>query len=528
MKTKTIFKALALAMMMPAMMLTTACSSDDDAIINNDETPAKNGYSLPLTINVTRQGDDATTRATYKESTHKLEFSTGDKLFLYGDHASAGQFAGTLDWVSDGTFSGIIITQREVHCTALEFLDAADSYGTPNRACLLPAGYDSDINHSFLSISNPGTYYASVDYTYYQAIANSKAAAVEQLSYEQGGYTSGTGFVLEPSSAILNFTITGLMPRREVNAKLDGAYGELPSGIVTTDGDGTATFAMGVEPVALNTLTLTVDGNAFTFTSSDKILTKGHIYNITRSVPPKLADVFTDGAEVGVTVKNTNNTSYTVTGTYSDGDYIDITKSSNDISNVTMTKEGYNLVVWIKNDNNSECTLTFNTQNNTYTKSFTAGTGAAELNLSEFVSITVNGTDITSTLTDMTPSTSAEHTLAATMTTAGMTVKVNYNYFNDNYCLFVSNGGGTYTFQSGGGYAGDSDKAKALVVEGDKLVFKQNHHSTFNSVLDNFGFSFTFDTSNNTYTQWVGSDCPFTPSFTSVEVNGTTIAVTKQ
>ena len=52
---------------------------------------------------------------------------------------------------------------------------------------------------------------------------------------------------------------------------------------------------------------------------------------------------------------------------------------------------------------NSECTLTFNTQDNTYSKNFTAGTGAAVWDLSEFVSITVNGTDITSSLEDVTP-----------------------------------------------------------------------------------------------------------------------------
>jgi len=115
--------------------------------------------------------------------------------------------------------------------------------------------------------------------------------------------------------------------------------------------------------------------------------------------------VFTDGAVVGVAVKNTYDT-YTVTGTYSGGSYTSITKSSNDIEEVTMTKDGNNLVVWIKNDINSECTLTFNTQDNTYTKSFKAGTGAAVWDISEFVSITVNGVDITSTLTDATPAAS--------------------------------------------------------------------------------------------------------------------------
>ena len=124
----------------------------------------------------------------------------------------------------------------------------------------------------------------------------------------------------------------------------------------------------------------------------------------------------------------------------------------------------------------------------------------------------------------------AAPTLAETMTTAGMTVKVNFNYDGlENYCLFVSNGDGTYTFQSGSGWVGEDDAcAKALVVENGKLVFKQNFNDTIEDSWEVYGFSVTFDTSNNTYTQWVGEDAQegFSPSFTSVEVNGTTIAVT--
>ena len=83
MKTKKFFKALALAMLMPAMLLTTACSSEDD-LANNNENTKKKCYELPVTINVTRQGDEGTTRATFNESTKKLEFSTGDKLGSWG------------------------------------------------------------------------------------------------------------------------------------------------------------------------------------------------------------------------------------------------------------------------------------------------------------------------------------------------------------------------------------------------------------------------------------------------------------
>jgi hypothetical protein len=126
----------------------------------------------------------------------------------------------------------------------------------------------------------------------------------------------------------------------------------------------------------------------------------------------------------------------------------------------------------------------------------------------------------------------AAPTLAATMTTAGMTVKVKYNFFREelNYCQFLSNGDGTYTFQSGtGDLGGDEDgdhHDKALVVEGGKLVFKQSYY-TFDFEWDKVGYSVTFDTSNNTYSEWWGKDASEDEySFISVEVNGTTIAVT--
>ena len=84
-KTKNIFNRLAMAMLMPTMLLTTACSNDDDVVnsnLANIETVANKGYALPVTVNVTR-GDGAT-RATYNESTRKLEFSADDKLFVKG------------------------------------------------------------------------------------------------------------------------------------------------------------------------------------------------------------------------------------------------------------------------------------------------------------------------------------------------------------------------------------------------------------------------------------------------------------
>ena len=175
MKTKTIFKTLALAMLMPTMLLTIACSTEDD-IVNNPagtEAVAKKGYELPVTVNVTRQGNEATTRATYNESTRKLGFSTGDKLFVYGEllKDGGGKYAGILNYVSDGAFSGTIYTQKEFHGTADDLFQS--SY-TVVGGTLLPAGYE---DYGFLTISGED-YNASVVVNKTYKFAPSKAAGV--------------------------------------------------------------------------------------------------------------------------------------------------------------------------------------------------------------------------------------------------------------------------------------------------------------------------------------------------------------
>ena len=283
MKTKNIFKTLAMALLLPAMLLTTACSnSDDDAIVNNNEQTAKKGYPLQVTVNVTREGDEAATRASYNESTKKLEFSAGDKLFVTGSHASAGQFAGTLDMVSAGTFSGTILTQNE-------YTGDVSSLLTTAMAVLLPSGYT---DYDYLTINNDGTYSATPNNDNTKAFATSKAAAVEQFSYEMAMGYSG-GFALSPASAILNFTISGLTASTTVDVTLTRSGSLTINGSVTTDGSGNASFAIGVKGKTamvpgtdFNDLSLTVGGNPITLASGSKELVAGKIYNVNRSVTP--------------------------------------------------------------------------------------------------------------------------------------------------------------------------------------------------------------------------------------------------
>ena len=278
MKTKTIFKTLALATMMPAMLLTTACSSDDDAVnngINNNENTAGKGYALPVTINVTR-GDDATTRATYNESTKTLSFSSGDQLFVKGTDGTAGAFAGTLEWQSGGTFSGTIYTANPYSGTAEALLGSASTA----TATLLPDGYGSI---GYLSVSNSGAYNATLATDATKAFATSKADGVAQLSLEQAT-TYDDGFALAPQNAILNFTaVTGQWGSAPASSSVSLQAGEttISGSVAPVEGDysrALANFAIAVAGSASpSSLTLTVDGTSVSLGSHT--LTAGKIYN---------------------------------------------------------------------------------------------------------------------------------------------------------------------------------------------------------------------------------------------------------
>lgn len=279
MKTNNILKALAFA-----LLITTACNKSE---IANDENTEKKGFSFPVTVNVTREGDDAT-KATYNESTRKLEFSAGDKLFVSGSATAAGSFAGALDYVpATGNFSGTIYTQKEYSGTADDLFSAASSV----RAILLPNGYDS---YNFLYINNKNTdvlYDDVVGATISKAFVASETAkktGVEQLSWEQA-YTYSSGFALAPANAVLNFTISGLEAGEKavtLITKYSGMdFDQTMSGSVTPNASGVATFAIGVpnnlviKNVANN---LTVGSSNFTLPGNTP-LAAGKIYNITRS-----------------------------------------------------------------------------------------------------------------------------------------------------------------------------------------------------------------------------------------------------
>jgi len=323
MKTMNIFKTLALAMLMPTMLLTTACSSEDDLVNNtaNTENTINKGYALPVTVNVTREGD-ATTRATYTDNgdgTGSLGFSTGDKLFVTGNHAEAGVFAGTLDYDAvSGKFSGTVTTKNEYPGTIDDLMASA-------YAVLLPAGYES---YGFNSIVGNG-YEATIRHYLNKAFALTKAAAVEQFSVERA-FSYSSCFALEPANAIASFTISGLTANKEVAVSFDTGMTGVISGNVTTSATGVATFAIGLDAGRkLEDCTLTVDGNNIAMPT--KTTEAGHIYNISRSVAPAATDLSTINANY------TASNGETLTGTLASNVKISIADGATvTLNNVTI------------------------------------------------------------------------------------------------------------------------------------------------------------------------------------------------
>ncbi len=273
MKTMNILKLLVGAMLMPAMLFTTSCGNEDEVV--NNENNVKKGYAIPVTINVTRQGDKAGTRATYNETDKVLEFSTDDQLFVKGTDGTAGAFAGTLEWQSGGTFSGTIYTANSYSGTA----DALLTSATTATATLLPDGYGSI---GYLTVSGDG-YSATLATDATKAFATSKADAVAQLSLEQAS-TYSSGFALAPQNAILNFTaVTGQWGSAPASSSVSLQAGEttISGSVAPVEGDwdrALANFAIAVAGSASpSSLTLTVDGTSVSLGSHT--LTAGKIYN---------------------------------------------------------------------------------------------------------------------------------------------------------------------------------------------------------------------------------------------------------
>lgn len=328
MKTKNIFKTLVLA-----AVLVSACSKNE---IDNDFK----GYTLPVTVNVSRQGDEPATRATYNESTKKLEFSAGDKLFVKGFREDAGDYAGTLDYDAvSGKFSGTVTTENDYTGTIDDLMASAYAF-------LLPDGYGS---YGVVSIVGSG-YETKIYHYLNKAFALTKAAAVEQFSVELATSYGISGFALAPRNAIVSFTISGLTANKEVAVSFDTNGTGVISGNVTTNATGVATFAVGVlSGCTLEDCTLTVDGNNIAMPTKE--VEPGHIYNIIRPVhgviwnSTDISGIHTswEGGSVeigGITFACDGNVEFNGSGLYSMYGDISFTSSLGDIKKIEIKHSG--------------------------------------------------------------------------------------------------------------------------------------------------------------------------------------------
>jgi len=331
MKTKNIFKTLILA-----AVLVFACGKNEIA----DDFK---GYTLPVTVNVTREGDDAT-KATYDGSTGKLSLSAGDKLFVEANYSSAGQFAGLLDYdAGSGKFSGTIYTESEYTGTVEALLAGASAL----MATLLPAGYDTN---GYLSIINAGAYNADLLVVRNKVFAFTKKEAVEQLSFESVDEYNN-GFALVPQNGVVCFSISGLAANTEVEVIFkEKGDDSVPPVNVTTDASGVATFAVGMPGYArFEWYSLTVDGFAIAL-PENKEVEAGKIYKKSRPVPGvkwnstdiSSIELYTAGSiEIkGITFECNEYVGFEGSTLYSYGGDISFTSSLGNIKKIEINHSG--------------------------------------------------------------------------------------------------------------------------------------------------------------------------------------------
>ncbi len=245
--TKILFRTWALLLSVSTLILTTSCSIDE-RLGSDDVTRVQQGHQFPVTIYTASQSQ--VTRAYYNTETMRLSFNAGDQLLVVGHHANAGRFAGTLVWTSGVMFDGTITTEKQFTGTAYTLLDNADSI----QATLLPNNY---ADYGYLTVGGTGCNTFLHLPAIGHAFADTKAHGVEQLSMiHSDNYNNG--FALSAGNAILSCTVTGLSAYTDyVFTATDGTCS--PSGTVTSDSQGQATFTVAFAPNGTQSYTIMID-----------------------------------------------------------------------------------------------------------------------------------------------------------------------------------------------------------------------------------------------------------------------------
>ena len=380
MKTKNMLWA---ALSMTAALVMTACSSDDIEMTEKPLAPSAT-KTIPYTVTVS---DGAETRATVDSDNKTLKFADGDKLYVTGTNIKGVLDIQTGATTASATFSGDLTYSGE---------------GSPADDLALTATLVSSQQTvgTQVSVDDAGAVTVNYPTTAYCTSVND---AVQKYSNLTGTSTYGIkSFSLTQQTAFLNFeiTVTGGVTGTTLPARFINNGATIKADVTTvTDGGVKAKFVLPVaKGTALSSATVKLGGKEITSAISNTTLSTGKVYNVKRTVDMSsvtLADAFTDDAVVSVTVNTYNSSSNSATGTYSAGTYTSVTGSEG-TSGVSMTKDGSNLVVTMTSYYNTY-TVTFNTTNNTYVENATSAYSVWRMK--DLKSITINGVDITSTLT---------------------------------------------------------------------------------------------------------------------------------
>ena len=373
--------------MMAASLMTTACSNEDSA----DESPAQQSTvkTIPYSVTVS---DGAETRATVDSDNKTLKFADGDKLYVTGTNIKGvldiqtGATTASATFSGDLTYSGEGSPADDLALTAT-LVSAQQTVGTQ------------------VSVDDAGAVTVNYPTTAYCTSVND---AVQKYSNLTGTSTYGIkSFSLTQQTAFLNFeiTVTGGVTGTTLPARFINNGATIKADVTTvTDGGVKAKFVLPVaKGTALSSATVKLGGKEITSAISNTTLSTGKVYNVKRTVDMSsvtLADAFTDDAVVTVKVNTANNYWYGATGTYTSGTYATTGIGSSSPSSVSMTKDGSNLVATVTSYYNTY-TVTFNTTNNTYVESATSAISVWRM--TTLKSITINGVDITSSLTNATP-----------------------------------------------------------------------------------------------------------------------------
>ncbi len=581
------------ALLMASAAVFTACSSDDNI---TGEQPANPTGKYTMTVQASK-GDDATTRAlTLDETTspHKLNatWATTENVYVKkGDTWATGSLQPETDGATatlKGTLSGIEINASDV--LTLQFPKSGDISYSGQVGTLADIAANFDYTTATVTVADVSATGNIIPEEATTTFENQQAIVKFTLTDKAAGSAINTT-KLVISVGATDYTINPTSATNVIYAAIPGFTGQTVK-LTTTVGDNTyiyekanVSFTNGqyyeigvkmiVYPTVLSAVTTDYHGSV--------ICSDGTVY------PPKTA--VPDGkTAVGILGKVTE-TGHGLILALQDAVYY---PDWDDINNWTTVKTYAGTTLKVLDADARGTNLTSYTalgettvsnwavaQKSDYVAIFTNlgsttgdGTGKTyDINVNAYITTGVGGTALSASVPFYWSATQedgtyawyfndsywslanktgnnkirpvlgfgeeaeeqAAVTLAQTMTTANLTVKIKFNYADynyvdeENYCQFTSNGDCTYTFQSGGGNVGGNHyyKARALVVENGKLVFKQHYYNSFDEYWDWNGYSVTFDTSNNTYSEWRGGGTTdYNPYFISVEVDGTKIDVT--